>query len=242
MFLSIPVSFLLFLLRGQIVRIFLGVGKFSWTDTRLTAACLGLFVIGIFAFCLIPFLARIFYSLHNTKTPLLISLITLPISVLFSFLFVWLLKFDNVFYRFFANILNLEDIENIAVIGLPLAVSLVAIFQAILLLLFLKRRITDFPLKEIVLSFKKILLASVLMSVIVYLTLFLISLNLNVLTVLGILIQAVIAMLVGVLSYWFFGYLLKIEELRYFHIKLRSILKKKKLSIPSADRVEEEIK
>jgi len=241
MFLAIPISFLLFLLRGQIVRIFLGVGKFNWIDTRLTAACLGLFVIGIFAFCLIPFLARVFYSLHNTKTPLLISLITLPISVSFSFLFVWLLKFDNIFYRFFANILNLEDIENIAVIGLPLAVSLAAIFQTILLLLFLKRRITDFPLKEIGLSLKKIILASVLMSIIVYFALSVVALGLNVLTVSGILIQTMIAALTGILSYWLFGCLFKIEELKYFHIKLRSILRKKKLSIPSADRIGEEI-
>jgi len=241
MFLAIPISFLLFLLRGQIVRIFLGVGKFSWTDTRLTAASLGLFVIGIFAFCLIPFLARVFYSLHNTKTPLLISLITLPISVLFSFLFVWLLRFDNAFYRFFANILNLEDIENIAVVGLPLAISLAAIFQAILLLLFLKKRITGFPLKAIFLSFKRILLASALMSVIVYLILFLVASGLNVLTVSGILIQAVIAAIAGVLSYWFFGYLFKIEELQYFHIKICSILKKKELAIPSADTIDEEV-
>jgi len=241
MFLAIPISFLLFLLRGQVVRIFLGTGKFGWVETRLTAASLGLFVIGILAFCLIPFLARIFYSLHNTKTPLLISLITLPVAVFFSFFFVSLLKFDNVFYRFFANILNLQDIENIAVIGLPLAVSLSAIFQAVLLLLFLKRKITDFPLEEISLSFKKIISASFLMSGIVYLVLFLISTGLNVLTVQGILIQAVLATITGVLSYWFFGYLFKIEELKYFHIKLCSILKKKKLSIPSVDTIDEEV-
>ena len=226
MFLAIPISLLLFFLRGQIVRIFLGVGKFNWTDTRLTAACLGLFVLGIFGFCLIPFLARIFYSLHNTKTPLLISLFSLPVYVLFSFVFVWLLSFNNGFYRFFSSLLNLGDIANISVIGLALAVSLGGSFQAFLLFIFLKKRIKGFPLKEIVSSFKRIALASSLMSGFVYLTLFLTSLFLNALTVSGVLIQAILVGLIGVFSYWLFSYLFKVEELGYFHIKIRKTLEK----------------
>jgi len=239
LFLAIPVSFLLFLLRGQIVRLFLGVGKFTWTDTRLTAASLGVFVIGILAYCLIPFLGRIFYSLQNTKTPLLVSLVTLPISILFAFSFVGLLGFDNGFYRFFASILNLKDISNISVIGLPLALSLAATLQAILLLILLKRKIKGFPLKDVVLSLKKIVLASLLMSGLVYLTLYLVALRFNVLTVLGVLIQAVVAAVIGVLSYWFFGCILRIEELEYFHIKIRKALEKG--SVHSVDTIDEEV-
>jgi len=49
MFLSIPISIGIFLLRAQIVRVFYGTGKFTWLDTRLTAACLGIFCLGLFA-------------------------------------------------------------------------------------------------------------------------------------------------------------------------------------------------
>lgn len=241
LFLAIPVSFLLFLLRGQLVRIFLGTGKFSWTDTRLTAACLGVFVIGIFAFCLIPFLARIFYSLQDTKTPLLTSLITLPVAACFSFLFVHFLSFENSFYRFFADLLNLGDIENIAVVGLPLAISLSGIFQAVFLLLFLKKKISGFSLTEILSSLKKILLASILMAFVVYLSLFLTADFLNVLTVKGVLVQAIVGFLAGVLSFGLFGYLLKIEELKYFHVKVCALFKKKQVVLSPDDYVDKDI-
>ncbi len=241
LFLAIPISFLLFLLRGQLVRIFLGTGKFSWTDTRLTAACLGVFVIGIFAFCLIPFLARIFYSLQDTKTPLAASLITLPVAAGFSFLFVHFFSFENWFYRFFANLLNLGDIENISVLGLPLAISLSGIFQAIFLLLLFKRRVKDFSLASMLISLKKILLASILMSFCVYFSLSLTANFLNVLTVKGVLIQAITGVLAGILSFWLFGYFLKIEELRYFHVKVCALLKKKNIILSPDDYVDKDI-
>ena len=50
MFLVIPVSFLIFLLRAQITRVILGTGKFGWVDTRLIAACLGVFATGLLFF------------------------------------------------------------------------------------------------------------------------------------------------------------------------------------------------
>jgi len=242
LFLSIPISFLLFLLRGQLVRILLGTGKFDWVATRLTAASLGFFVLGIFAFCLIPFLARIFYSLQNTKTPLLTSLISLPVAIGFAFLFVHLFSFDNVFYHFFAKFLNIADIENISVIGLPLAVSLTGILEASMLLFLLKRKISSFPLKEIFSSFNKILIASLSMSLFVYLSLCLIDDFVNVLTVKGVLIQSVTATLIGFLSFWLFGYLLKIKELKSFQIKACSILKKRKIKLPVDDYEQENIR
>ena len=221
LFLIIPFSFLLFLLRGQIVRVILGTGKFSWFDTRLTAASLGLFALGIFAYALIPFIIRAFFSLQDTKRPLIASIISAGLSVGFSFLFVWLLKFPNFFHNFISQLLNLGDIENIAVIGLSLAVSLAGIFQLFLLLFFFYRKVGDFHIKEIRKSLGKILLASFLMSLIVYLTLYLISLFINVLTVEGVLIQTVFAGLIGIFSYLFFALLLKLEEVELIKKKFK---------------------
>ena len=65
----------------------------------------------------------------------------------------------------FIKAFSLEGIEDIAVLGLPLAVSISTIFQFILMLVFLKKRIENLNLKEISNSFLKILLASVLMIV-----------------------------------------------------------------------------
>ena len=71
----------LFLLRAQIVRLILGTGRFDWTDTRLTAACLGVFSFGLFAASLIPLLVRAFFSFQDTKTPVLISVGAIVLNI-----------------------------------------------------------------------------------------------------------------------------------------------------------------
>jgi putative peptidoglycan lipid II flippase len=45
----LPLSLFLFFFRDLLVKIVLKVGKFGITDSKLTAACLGMFLIGIFA-------------------------------------------------------------------------------------------------------------------------------------------------------------------------------------------------
>jgi putative peptidoglycan lipid II flippase len=74
-----------------LVRLVLGTGEFGWLETRLTAASLGVFSLGVLAASLIPFLARVFYSFQDTKTPLAIGLISMVLNVLLCFLFVFLL-------------------------------------------------------------------------------------------------------------------------------------------------------
>ena len=204
LFLVIPVSLLLFLLRAQIVRLVLGTGQFGWLETRLTAAVLGLFCFGIFATASIPFLARVFYSFQNTKTPVAISLASMGLNILLCFLFVWLFGFPNLFQGFIVNVLELGGIENISVIGLPLALSISGIFQFCLLLFFLRKKLGHIRLKEIYHSFLKIILASILMSILVYLVLQIFA---------GTLIQTVSASLSGVFVYFLAARILKSSEI-----------------------------
>jgi len=157
LFLIIPASVFIFLIRAQIVRLILGTGEFGWQETRLTAASLGLFCFGIFAFACIPFLSRVFYSFQDTKTPVIISLISMALSVTLCFSFVWLLGFSNSFQQFLVDNLKLSGIEEVAVIGLPLALSISAIFQFCLLLFFLRKKLKHIKLTEIRSSFAKTL-------------------------------------------------------------------------------------
>ena len=78
------------LFQRLIVRLVLGVGQFNWQDTQLTAASLGMFSVSIFAFSLVPFLLRLFFSFQDVKTPTVIGLIYMVLTVLSLFLFVWL--------------------------------------------------------------------------------------------------------------------------------------------------------
>jgi putative peptidoglycan lipid II flippase len=214
--LIIPISFAFFLLRGPIVRIVLGTGRFDWIDTRLTAACLGLFSIGIFTYALIPFFQRMFFAIQNTKTPFFNSLLALGINVGLSWGLTWVFSFSNFFSRFFANLLSLRDIPNIGVIGLPLSISITGIIQFFFLYFLLKRKVKNLPIKEIWESAKKILVASVIMSGVIYLSMNVTSGFINVLTTQGILIQATIAVVAGVISYAILCFVLQIKEFNVF--------------------------
>lgn len=213
LFLIVPLSILTFLLRAQIVRIILGAGKFGWLETQLTAASLGIFAISILAYTLIPFLIRVFFSVHDTKTPLLISVLSLGTSIIFSFVFVKTLSYANAFSDFMASALKLQNIDNISVIGLPLAITISGFIQVILLLIFLKKKIKEFPIKNILNTFYRILIASIIMGIGLYVSLYVFALLFNTATFIGILLQTAISGLISVAIYILFCYLLKIQEM-----------------------------
>lgn len=124
LFLVIPASALIFILRTEIVRLILGTlgnGQFDQKAVQLTASALGIFCFGLFASALIPLLARAFFAFQNTKTPTLIALASVCLNIVLSFLFVYLLS----------------DRGDMAILGLPLAFTLAVIFQFMLLLFFL---------------------------------------------------------------------------------------------------------
>ncbi len=225
-FIILPISFMIFILRAPIVRIILGTGKFGWTDTRLTAASLGLFSIGILAYSLIPIIVRAFFSFQDTKTPLYTSLFSITANISLSLLFVWLFKFPNIFSNFFASVLKLKDIPQIAVISFPLSVSLAGYLHLFLLGFFLYKKIGDFRHKEILQSFKKIFLATLITSFFVYIALYIVAAFISALSVKGVLIQALFAGFVGVLVYIGAGKILKIEELNAILNRVGAFIKK----------------
>jgi putative peptidoglycan lipid II flippase len=212
LFLIIPISILMFLLRAQIVRLVLGTGEFDWLATRLTAASLGLFCLGIFAFAFIPFLARAFYAFQDTKTPVIIGVSSMVLNIVLAISLVWLLGFQNPFQQFITNTLKLQEIKDISVVGLPLALSISGIFQFFLLLVFLRKRMGDIRLKEIWQSFWKVIIATILMSVATYLVLQITAGLVDMNTFKGVLSQAVSAVLTGTIVYFLITYLLRSPE------------------------------
>lgn len=214
LFSIIPISFLMFILRAQIVRIIYGTGKFGWLDTRLTTAALGLSCLGILVFSLIPLLARTFFSFQDTKTPVVIGIVSIIANVILCYFFVFILKSENFFQNFIVNFLKLQGIKDIRIIGLPLALSLSGIFQASLLLRGLSRRIRDLPLREIWRSLQKIILGSVLMSIATYFTLRVLACFVNMRTFWGVFLQATLAGLCGIFIYILVTFLLKSPELK----------------------------
>jgi len=224
LFFLVPLSLLIFILRAQIIRVILGTGRFSWADTQLTAACLGLFCLGIFAYGLSLLVSKTFYALHNTKTPALITLFAISLNIGLCFFFVWLFGFQNPFQQFIIKFLDLGKIPDNQVIGLPLALSLSGIVQLFLLLLFLYKKIGDFKtapvrnaismeVKEILKSSLKILIAGLALVVAVLFVRQIVAGFVNMQTFAGIFAQTALAGFGGSAAYLAAALFLKSPEI-----------------------------
>lgn len=138
MFFVVPISALFYLLRAQIVRVLFGDGAFSWDDTTITYDTFGFLVMSIFAQATIPLLTRAFYAKQNTKTPVIVSLISIALNVLLSL------------------ILS----SRMGVQGLAIAFSVSAIVQLALLLGVLHFELDGFDDRVVLKSTLKIVLAT----------------------------------------------------------------------------------
>ena len=201
----VPVSVLTILLRAQIVRLIYGSGRFDWDDTSRTAAALGVFAISLAAQGLIPVLARSFYALKDTVTPVVISLIAFVVNIALSFLLA----------------------SRWSVSGLAFAFSVAGIVQMIFLYAVLRKRMGSLDDRKIFESLMRIIFASLVMGIVTRGVLELLSLVVNMQTRLGLFLQASGALCVAVVVYLAIAYWQQFDELTllwpFFH-RLKKML------------------
>lgn len=87
-FLILPLSAALIVLRIPIVRLLFGTDIFGWEATVQTGMVVSAFAVGVIFQGAASLLARAFYAMHNTKTPVVVSVISLFINVVLAFVFV----------------------------------------------------------------------------------------------------------------------------------------------------------
>lgn len=206
LFLIIPATAGMILLRAQIIRLILGASKFTWSDTQLAASVLGFFVLSLAPQAIITVLVRSFYAFKNTKTPLFCSFVSALLNIILAYFLVNYFGYEN------------------GAKGLALAFSLSSFLQAIILIIFLKRKIGALDEFKIIISILKIIFITFLMSVIVYGTLYLVAPLVNMQKFWGIMVQTICAIITGIVSYLFFAWLLHCEEMK----SLNQFLKIKK--------------
>jgi len=80
LFLAMPASAIILILRIPLVRLAYGAAEFPWAATLLTGKLVALFALSIFAYGGIHVLTRAYYALHDTKTPFLVALFGVIIS------------------------------------------------------------------------------------------------------------------------------------------------------------------
>ena len=209
----VPIGLMCFILRAQIVRVVLGTGEFGWTETRLTAASLGVFSLGIIFAGITPILIRAFFAFKDTKTPAILSVFSVGINILLSFAFVWIIDKNQLVSLWLSSFLKLGGIDDIRVIGLALAVTVTSIVQLVLLFVFLKRKVKEIPLREIRVSFAKVCIGSLVMVVVTYFSLRVALFFVDLTTFGAVLFQLMFAFTFGALAYVTTLYLLHTKEL-----------------------------
>lgn len=130
-FWSIPIAALFIVLRAQIVRTILGSGSFNWDHTRLTAACLALFVVSLVAQGLELLFIRAYYAAGRTAKPLVLNIISSVFTIGFPFLLLMMFNTNSVFRFFIESLFKVEGIEGAAVLMLPLGYSIGTLLNAL---------------------------------------------------------------------------------------------------------------
>ncbi len=123
-FWSLPLMFLFIVIRAQIVRVILGSGRFSWSDTRLTAAALALFAISIVAQGLVLLFVRAYYAAGQTRRPLVVNLVSSAFTILFAFVLIRLYAVTPAMRYFFESLLRVDKTSDSTILMLPLAYSI----------------------------------------------------------------------------------------------------------------------
>lgn len=186
----LPFSVAMLLLRAQIVRVFLGTGKFSWTDTELTLTVLGVLVLSVFSESLLQLLARAFFSLQDTKTPMISTVVGIVANIVG------------------ATILG----RHFGVAGLAMSFSISSIIQFLILLTIIHHRLDGLRDKEFLQSVLKICLATLLSGATIQVLKYPVAAVVNMQTFLGIFTQLVAASAGGALVFLAASKLLKLEE------------------------------
>jgi putative peptidoglycan lipid II flippase len=130
----------------QVVAFLFARGAFTPEAVSMTAEALLFYSLGMTAFGLRNVLTRAFYSLQDTRTPMINATIAVITNI----------------------VLNILLSRFLGIGGLALATSISGIISASLMFITLRKKIGPFGLKEIAMSFLKIASASLLMGIIAY--------------------------------------------------------------------------
>jgi len=204
-FLVIPVSIIILLLRAQIVRVVYGTGVFDWTATIATANTLAFFSLALFAQSLIPLYARAFYALSNTKTPFIISLVAELVCIIGSLILM----------------------KPLGVAGLALADAIAAILNVALLIIAMRLISGKLEGERTLSSLYRILTAAIVMAVVIQALKYPLSQILDLNRFWGILLHGLISGLIGLLVYGLICRLLRVAEM----MQIQSSFKKRWLRL-----------
>lgn len=196
-FFAMPASVLVLILRIPMVRLVFGTYNFPWWATVMTGRVVAILAISITAQAMVQLLIRAFHALKDTKTPFVISILTLLSYLAIAYLSIYVFDWG--------------------VLGLGFALSISAFFELILFLFFLNRSLSCFSRKDFLLPQLKILFASFFMAVFLYLPFKILDeVVFDTSKTIDLIALTVSTGTMALLVYIYFALLFEIKELFYF--------------------------
>lgn len=192
LFFLVPMTAILILLRTEIIRLILGSGFFGWEQTIATANVLGILSLSIVFTGLSALFSRGFYALHNTKTPMIITLINVILSIILG------------------KILSI----NYGILGLAMGFS-IGSFVGILIYYFSLRQKIKFEREgKVIIFILKIVFATLIMSVVIQETKTIVGYFVDMQRFWGVALKTFASLGIGVGIYLLFCWIFGCEEIK----------------------------
>jgi putative peptidoglycan lipid II flippase len=145
-YMMLPATMGLAILSYPIIKVLFEHNNFSPDDTLKVSAILIFHSLGLVFFGLLMILNRVFYAFKNVKTPLKVA----SISIIINLVLDWIL------------------IKYMDVSGLALSTALVALFNVVVLLIILRKKVGNLGARRIANSYWKILVSTGIAGTVVY--------------------------------------------------------------------------
>lgn len=208
LFLTLPVAAILIILRVPAVRLVFGASQFNWEATVLTGKTLAYLSVGLAAQSIVLLLVRAFYALKDTRTPVIVSIVSVVINIGLSALLVLVFHFETW--------------------SLGLSYSVATIVSALMLIVLLSKKMGGFSFRDLYLPAAKMLLSAGIAAVALYIPIkaldqlvFDTTRTINLLFLTG--IASIFGLSVYLLLVWFF----RVKELETFSNLLKNIYRRR---------------
>jgi len=176
----------------------LGGEQFDWPDTVLTARSLAAFGVSLFAQAIIVLLIRAFFALKDSKTPVVISVISVLLNSILSIVFIQVLKMP--------------------IWGLGISASIATLLHALALLILLDRKVGYFDRAHLIIPFIKISVTTLIMAVPLYVLMKLFDqLVFDTTRTIELVLLTITVSSIGLATYLFFAWFFNIEEVVMFY-------------------------
>ena len=146
LFVTIPAMVALIVLRVPIISVLFQRGAFDASATMLTAQALLFYALGLWAFSVIRVIVSAFYALQDTRTPVKVAVVALVVNIILGIMLMVPLRHG----------------------GLALATSIASAVNAIMLGVFLRRRIGTLLDRDFYASLVKATLSACVMGIVIF--------------------------------------------------------------------------